>query len=107
MKTSFVTSLDGTRIAYDVTGEGATVLLLHGAGHTRQNWHNVGYVKRLKDNFRVITVDIRGNGESDKPTAPAGYTTDKMCQDILAVADACNAERFTIWGFSYGGDIGR
>lgn len=30
-----------------------------------------------------------------------------MCQDILAVVDACHAERFTIWGFSYGANIGR
>ena len=107
MNTSFVTSPDGTRIAYDVTGEGSTIMLLHGGGHTRRHWHDVGYVKRLKDNFRVVTVDIRGNGESDKPTEQAYYTTDKMCQDVLAVADACDVERFTIWGFSYGGNIGR
>jgi len=107
MKTSFVISPDGTRIAYDVTGEGSPIVLVHGGGHTRQNWHDVGYVKRLKDNFKVIAIDIRGNGESDKPINPTYYTTDKMCQDILAVADACNVEQFTIWGFSYGGNMGR
>ena len=107
MNTSFVAAPDGTRIAYDVTGEGSPIVLLHGGGHTRQNWHDVGYVKRLKDNFKVIAMDIRGNGESDKPIDPTYYTTDKMCQDILAVADACNVEQFTIWGFSYGGNIGR
>jgi pimeloyl-ACP methyl ester carboxylesterase len=107
MKTSFVISPDGPRIAYDVTGEGSPIVLLHGGGHTRQNWHDVGYVKRLKHNFKVIAIDIRGNGESDKPIDPTYYTTDKMCQDILAVADACNVEQFTIWGFSYGGNIGR
>lgn len=42
MKTSYATSPDGTRIAYDVTGEGPTVLLLHGGGHTRQRWHDAG-----------------------------------------------------------------
>jgi hypothetical protein len=88
MNPSFITSPDGTRIAYDVTGEGSPLFLLHGGGYTRQNWHDVGYVKRLKDDFKVIAIDIRGNGESDKPTAPACYTTDKMGQDILAVADA-------------------
>src|SRR5688572_9413079 len=107
MNTSFVVSPDGTRIAYDVTGEGSTIVLLHGGWHTRQNWHDVGYVKRLKDNFTVIAIDIRGNGESGKRIDPIYYTTEKMCQDILAVADACNAERFSIWGFSYGGNIGR
>jgi pimeloyl-ACP methyl ester carboxylesterase len=107
MNTSFVVSSDGTRIAYDVTGKGPVLVLLHGGWHTRQNWHDVGYVKRLKDNFRVITIDIRGNGESDKPLHPTDYTTEKMCQDILAVTDASGVEQFTIWGFSYGANIGR
>ena len=107
MNTSFVLSSDGTRIAYDVTGEGFAIILLHGGWHTRQNWHDVGYVKRLKNNFKVIAMDIRGNGESDKPTDSSYYTTEKMCQDILAVADACGVEKFSIWGFSYGANIGR
>ncbi|MGH2397472.1 MAG: alpha/beta fold hydrolase [bacterium] len=103
----FVTSPDGTRIAYDVGGDGPAVMLLHGGGHTRRHWHDVGYVERLKDNFRVIVVDLRGNGESDQPTEPAYYTTDKMGQDLLAIADVCGVEQFTIWGFSYGGNAGR
>ena len=107
MNTSFVVSPDGTCIAYDVTGEGSAIILLHGGWHTRQNWHDLGYVKRLKNNFTVIAIDIRGNGDSDKRIDPAYYTTEKMCQDILAVADACNVQQFSIWGFSYGANIGR
>lgn len=107
MNTLFVVSPDGTRISYDVIGEGPVIVLLHGGWHTRRNWHEAGYVGRLKDNFKVIAIDIRGNGESDKPMDPAYYTTEKMCQDVLAVADACHVEQFTIWGFSYGANIGR
>ena len=73
----------------------------------RQDWHEAGYVIRLRDNFTVIAVDLRGHGESGLPTDPAAYTTDKMGQDILAVADACGVERFIIWGMSYGGNVGR
>jgi pimeloyl-ACP methyl ester carboxylesterase len=73
----------------------------------RQEWHEAGYVKRLRDNFTVITVDLRGHGKSDLPTDPADYTTNKMGQDILAVADACGVERFIIWGMSYGGKASR
>jgi pimeloyl-ACP methyl ester carboxylesterase len=107
MATSFAISPDGTRIAYDVTGTGASIMLLHGGGHTRRHWHDGGYVERLEKDFRVITLDIRGNGESDKPVHASYYTTDKHTQDLLAVADTCNVERFTIWGFSYGANIGR
>jgi pimeloyl-ACP methyl ester carboxylesterase len=107
MNPSFVTSLDGTRIAYDLSGSGPALILLHGGWHTRQNWHEVGYVQRLQHAFTVIAIDIRGNGASDQPTDPAAYTIDKHVQDILAVADACGVDRFTVWGFSYGGNIGR
>jgi pimeloyl-ACP methyl ester carboxylesterase len=107
MNASFATAPDGTRIAYDISGTGPALILLHGGGHTRQNWHDVGYVQRLQHACTVIAVDIRGNGASDQPTDPTAYTITKHIQDILAVADACGVERFTLWGFSYGGNIGR
>lgn len=107
MKVSFAISADGCSVAYEVIGKGSAIMLLHGGNHTRRDWHDVGYVERLKDDFTVIAVDIRGCGESDKPTDPVYYSTDRMCQDLLAVADSCGVERFIIWGFSYGGNIGR
>jgi pimeloyl-ACP methyl ester carboxylesterase len=103
----FATSKDGSRIAYDVTGSGPAVILLHGGGQTRRVWHDLGYVGRLGGEFTVITIDLRGNGESDKPTQAAAYAIDRLTEDILAVADQVKAERFAIWGFSYGANIGR
>jgi predicted alpha/beta-fold hydrolase len=107
MTTQFATSKDGTRIAYDVTGSGPTIVLLHGGGLERSSWHTGGYVARLAKEFRVVTMDIRGNGESDKPGAVEMYSFEKLNEDTLAVADAVNARRFTIWGFSYGANVGR
>jgi pimeloyl-ACP methyl ester carboxylesterase len=103
----FANSPDGTRIAYDRTGTGPAILLSHGGGGTRQEWHDAGYVERLREAHTVITLDLRGHGESGLPTDPADYTTDKMGQDILAVADACGVERFVMWAMSYGGKVGR
>ena len=105
--TLYAQSPDGTQIAFDVTGDGPTIILLHGGGGSRQNWHEVGYVDGAKASFRVIAMDIRGHGESDKPIDKASYTTDKLVQDILAVADYCRAKSFVLWGFSYGGNISR
>lgn len=107
MSTLFATSNDGTRIAYDITGVGPVIVLLHGGWRTRQDWHEFGYVERLKEQFTLVALDIRGNGASDKPTTPAAYTITKHCEDILAVADACGIQHFVLWGFSYGGNIGR
>ena len=107
MTTHVITSDNGTRIAYDVQGSGPALILLHGGEQTRHYWHTLGYVSRLSPAYRVITIDIRGNGDSDKPEDPAWYTHDQHIQDVLAVADACAADHFALWGFSYGGSIGR
>jgi pimeloyl-ACP methyl ester carboxylesterase len=105
--TLFVNSPDNVRMAYDRRGTGPAIMLIHGGGSNRQSWHDVDYVSRLQKDFTVITPDLRGHGESGLPIDPADYTIDKMGQDILSVADACGVEGFVIWGFSYGGKIGR
>jgi pimeloyl-ACP methyl ester carboxylesterase len=107
MNTLFANSPDGTRIAYERRGTGPALVLLHGGGNSRQMWHEAGYVERLQHNFTVISLDLRGHGESDQPTEPADYAIEKMLQDVLAVADACETERFMIWGFSFGSRVGR
>jgi len=107
MKTQFVVSKDGVQIAYDTTGTGPPLMLIHGAGKTRNDWHKLGYVKRLRKDFEVITVDVRGTGESDYLTDIADYEIEKICADLTLVADACQADRFAIWGYSFGGNIAR
>jgi alpha-beta hydrolase superfamily lysophospholipase len=106
-KTQFVTSKDGTKIAYDVAGSGPVVILLHGGGQARKSWHRAGYVTRLAKEFTVVTVDIRGNGESDRPQPVSAYAIERIIEDIFAVADTVKAQQFSIWGFSYGANIGR
>jgi pimeloyl-ACP methyl ester carboxylesterase len=105
--TRFATSADGTRLAYDMTGSGPAILLLHGGGQSRHSWHDLGYVKRLAAGFTVVTMDLRGHGESGKPEETSAYAIDRLVEDVLAVADAAKAPRFAIWGFSYGANVGR
>jgi pimeloyl-ACP methyl ester carboxylesterase len=53
-----------------------------------------------------VTFDARGNGESDKPTEPQDYALELMVDDVLAVADACDAASFHYLGFSLGAKVG-
>src|SRR5262245_54537346 len=106
-QTQFVTSKDGTKIAYDVTGSGPVVILLHGGGMTRRPWHSGGYVARLAKEFTVVTIDIRGGGESARLTGESSFWFERINEDILAVADAIKVPRFSLWGFSYGANVGR
>jgi len=105
--TSYITSLDGMHIAYDCCGAGPGLVLLHGGGGRRQEWQSAGYVERLRKQFTVITLDLRGHGESAMPPDPARYTIAQQVQDILAVATGCGVDHFAIWGMSYGGKVGR
>ena len=107
MITTFAFSPDGTKIAYDCIGTGPAIILLHGGGVTRRDWHETGYVDRLRDKFTVITMDLRGHGKSGHPTDPSAYAPEKWGQDILTVADACDIETFIMWGMSFGGKVGR
>lgn len=104
---AFVQRPDGVRIAYETRGSGPPVILLHGGGQSRRTWVEAGYVEALARRFRVIAIDARGHGESDKPTERARYDIETVMGDVLAVADACAAPRFDLVGYSYGGNIGR
>ncbi len=103
----FATAADGTRIAYDKTGAGPALVLVHGGGQTRQAWKQTGYVDRLSKRFTVIAVDMRGTGDSGKPLAEQAYNLDTMLADLMSVADAAAAPRFHVWGFGHGATISR
>jgi len=106
-KSPTITAADGTRIAYDVSGSGPALLLLHGGGQTRNSWAERGYVDRLAKKFTVIRMDLRGSGDSARPDTIAAYALDTVLADVLAVADAAGAKRFHLWGFGHGASIGR
>ena len=101
------TARDGTKISYDVEGTGPALMLVHGGGQTGRSWRERGYVEKLRGQFTVITMDLRGSGDSGKPATPDAYALDRVLDDLTAVADAAKAPRFHLWGFGHGATIGR
>ncbi len=95
----------GVRISYDVVGEGRPLMLLHGWSADRSWWTAPGYVDELRSDYRLINVDLRGHGASDKPHEASAYFSNALIGDVLAVADAESLDRFAIWGQSYGGGV--
>ena len=66
-----------------------------------------GYVSALVEaGFRVVTMDARGHGLSDKPHEATAYTVQARVGDIIAVLDAVGEDRVDYWGYSMGGWIG-
>jgi pimeloyl-ACP methyl ester carboxylesterase len=82
------------------------VVLLHGLGLSSRFWFD--QPERLStgsDAWRVITIDNRGVGRSDKPLAPQAYTMRAMADDVAAVLDHARIERAYVAGLSLGGMI--
>lgn len=96
-----VVSADGTRIDYDVTGDGPTVLFAHGSLMQGASWAEAGYLNALSS-FRCVVLDCRGYGASDRPHEPGAYAAERYQEDLIAVADAVGAERFGVAGYSWG-----
>ncbi len=105
--TEFTTSADGLRIAYEVAGEGKPIILVHGFASDRvQNWRAPGWYATLNEaGFKVVALDCRGHGESDKPYEPSFYGHDTMAKDVIAVMGAADIERAPVMGYSMGGMI--
>ena len=100
--------VDGTRIAYTVTGapDGPPVLLVHGSLLSHQIWRTFGYVRALRETYRVILVDQRGHGRSDAPRSEGAYRMDRVTADLVAVLDAVDVRAVHYVGYSFGGRSG-
>jgi pimeloyl-ACP methyl ester carboxylesterase len=96
----------GVTISYETAGQGRPLVLLHGWSGDRTLWAPSGYVNDLRRDHRLVMIDLRGHGQSDKPHDWRAYRPAQMTGDVLAVADAEGLDRFAIWGLSYGGWIG-
>lgn len=100
------TGPDGTRIAYEVHGEGPPVVLLHGSVLSRSVWRGTGYLAALAEHFRVVAVDLRGHGRSDKPVTADAYRREALAADVLAVLDEEGVSAAQVVGYSLGGSVG-
>jgi len=94
-------TLGGATLRYDRAGAGPTVLLIHGWLGNRSFWER--QVTALRDRFTVVTVDLRGHGESSPPRT--GYTIAGMAADLEQLVRAIGAQKVAVVGWSMGGMI--
>ena len=94
------------RIHYQLEGEGPALVLQHGFTESLVDWYKSGYVQVLRPDYRLILIDARGHGASDKPHDPEAYVLNRRAADVVAVLDALNIAKALFWVFSMGGWIG-
>ncbi len=103
---NYYTSFDNTKIYYEVKGDGYPVILLHGFSGTSQGWKSGEmYNDLLKAGYKVIILDMRGNGKSDKPHIDAGYSNDAEAKDIIGLATELKLKNYDAVGYSRGSII--
>lgn len=101
---------DGHRIATYTWGSDdlPTVVVVHGfASSTRDNWVNTGWVRDLqRAGYRVLALDQRGHGASDKPHEPGDYTLRQLAGDVEALLDTYLVSEASYIGYSLGARVG-
>lgn len=98
---------DGVEIAYLDEGTGDPVILIHGfASNVIFNWVDPGWVRHLaRAGYRVIALDNRGHGESEKLYDTAAYGAPLMAEDVRRLMDFLEIETADVMGYSMGARI--
>jgi pimeloyl-ACP methyl ester carboxylesterase len=96
----------GVKIWYSVQGQGEPVVLIHGLlASGWLNWDLPGITAALAREHQVITLDVRGHGQSDKPTKDEAYGPE-LVEDVVRILDHLHVKKAHIVGYSMGGIIG-
>ncbi|MFN8593116.1 MAG: alpha/beta hydrolase [Thermomicrobiales bacterium] len=93
--------VNGIRMNYEVAGEGPPLVLIHAWPTDHAVWQL--QVPVFSQYYRTIAVDLRGCGQSDKPTGP--NTPEIMSDDIVALLDTLGYQRAAVAGISLGGIV--
>jgi pimeloyl-ACP methyl ester carboxylesterase len=99
--------VDGFRIAYDRTGDGAPIVLLHGWPGNRADFRAV--TPLLSEAADVVVPDLRGFGESDKhrEDPAAAYSAAAQARSVLGLMDEVGFESAVLGGYDIGSRIGQ
>lgn len=94
-------TVQNIQMYYEIAGTGEPLLFLHGLGSSTLDWeYQIDFFKQY---YQVIAVDLRGHGNSDKPTA--AYSVSLFAQDIAQCIQALSITPAHIVGHSLGGMI--
>jgi len=93
-----VTTNDGCRLQYQEHGQGEPLVLLHGWSQSAAMFKH--QLAGLSDSYHVITIDLRGHGESDKPDH--GYRISRLAKDVYDALAELDLREINLLGWSMG-----
>jgi pimeloyl-ACP methyl ester carboxylesterase len=86
---------------YEMTGEGDPILFIHGLGSSTRDWEE--QVPVFSQKYKIITIDLRGHGQTDKPKGP--YSMKMFAEDIAELLKKLGINSTHILGISLGGGV--
>lgn len=95
---------NGVMLYYMIVGRGEPLVVMHGGPGASHDYF-LPYLSPLARHNRVIFIDERGSGKSQKLEDPAGYTIENMVEDLETVRKALNLGKINLLGHSYGGAL--
>ena len=95
---------NGVMIYYVTLGRGEPLLIVHGGPGASHDYF-LPYLVPLARHHRLIFIDERGSGRSEKLEDPSGYTVENMVEDVEAVRQALGLGKISLLGHSYGGAL--
>ena len=93
---------NGVMIYYEEFGEGEPLMILHGGPGATHDYF-LPYLLTLAKNYRLIFIDERGSGKSERLEDVKQYTVENMAEDVEAVRKALGLGKMNLLGHSYGG----
>jgi pimeloyl-[acyl-carrier protein] methyl ester esterase len=93
---------NGIRIAYEQSGHGSPVTLIHGLTVNSKVWES--HAERLSARHRVLTYDLRGHGQSEKP-ADHDFSFAAHAKDLLDLLDGLGIQKTALVGWSLGASV--
>jgi len=96
-----VLQLQDLALYYEVTGDGSPLLLIHGLGSSSRDWEM--QIEPFAKDYQVITLDLRGHGQSGKPPGP--YSIRMFAEDTAALVRWIDILPAHVVGISMGGMV--
>jgi len=93
---------NGVMVYYKLLGRGKPLLVVHGGPGASHDYF-LPYLLPLARHYRLVFIDERGSGQSEKLEEVSAYTVDNMVEDVEAVRRALNLGQISLLGHSYGG----
>ena len=96
----YVKSFDGTKIYYEIRGQGPPLVLCYGIGCPFNHW--IHQVRHFSQNYSLILFDYRAHHKSEIPEDVTSMRIDFLCEDIKILLKHLNIKMASFWGHSFG-----